>query len=131
AAALEQELRRYLDRPRWLLLGAAVLAAAVLLAGVVAVAAFWPRHPAEQVAAGPATEPTTPLSGALQDDRLQVRIWSPDGTKMGLPLGTDPRALPARKGEQVRAEVRLNQPAHVYLLALDAEGNVLPLYPWH
>jgi hypothetical protein len=60
-----------------------------------------------------------------------LRIWSKDGTKKGLRIGVDPGALPARPDDQIRAEVRLNQPAHIYLLALSAQGDVTPLYPWH
>jgi serine/threonine protein kinase len=74
---------------------------------------------------GPSSSP------ALQDDRLVLRIWSKDGSKKGLRIGSDPGALPARPEDQIRAEVRLNQPAHIYLLALSAQGEVTPLYPWH
>jgi hypothetical protein len=115
AAELARELRRWLDRParrrRWF------VAAALLAVGLaVAAACLWrPREP------GP----------ALRDDRLVLRIWSPDGRKKGLRLGVDPGALPARPGDRIRAEVRLNQPAYLYLLALDAQGDVTPLYPWH
>jgi Domain of unknown function (DUF4384) len=118
AAALADDLRRYLERPlrlrRWLAGGAAALLA------LAAVAAFLFRPPGQ----GDAPR-------ALQDDRLVLRIWSPDGSKKGLRIGVDPGALPARRDDQIRAEVRLNQPAHIYLLALSAQGEVTPLYPWH
>src|SRR5262249_18635692 len=39
-------------------------------------------------------------------------------------------ALPVRNGELVHLEVRLNQPGFVYLLWIDSQGVVQPLYPW-
>src|SRR5262249_35850937 len=40
-------------------------------------------------------------------------------------------ALPVRNQEQLRLEARLSAPAHVYLLWLDSDGRVTPLYPWN
>jgi hypothetical protein len=77
-----------------------------------------------------ATGPDAGTSPPLQDDRLVLRIWSKDGRHKGSRLG-DPGTLPARPGDQLRTEVRLNQPAYIYLLALDSQGEVTPLYPWH
>jgi hypothetical protein len=119
AAALAEDLRRYLDRPRRLRRWLAGAAAAAVPA--VAVVLLFLVRPARQA------EPPRPL----QDDRLVLWIWSKDGSKKGLRIGVDPGALPARAGDQIRVEVRLNQPAHVYLLALGAQGGVTPLYPWH
>src|SRR5262249_48370144 len=42
-----------------------------------------------------------------------------------------PDALPARTGEQVQIKVTLSTPAYVYLLWIDGQGEVLPLYPWN
>jgi predicted Ser/Thr protein kinase len=122
AAALAEDLRRWLDRPRRLRLWLAG-AAAVLLVGLAVGAVVLSRT----TAPGQHAEPPRPL----QDDRLVLRIWSPDGSKKGLRIGVDPGALPARHGDTIRVEVRLNQPAYIYLMALDAQGEVTPLYPWH
>jgi serine/threonine-protein kinase len=114
AAALGDDLRRYLRRPRLIALAAGVLAI-FLLAGVFV---RWFPRTAEETAA--------PLSG-----ELIVSVWSPDGvTKYGLKVG-EPGSLPVRNEERLRAEARLNQPAHVYLLWIDSEGVVTPLYPWN
>jgi hypothetical protein len=118
AAALADDLHRYLDRPRRVRRWVAGGAAALLALAVGAAFLFRPARPGE-------------APRALQDDRLVLRIWSPDGSKKGLRIGVDPGALPARPEDQIRAEVRLNQPAHIYLLALSAQGEVTPLYPWH
>jgi hypothetical protein len=99
------------------------IAAGVLLIPLVVWAAFYLMH------RSPGNGSSAPP--ALQDDRLVLRIWSKDGTKKGLRIGVDPGALPARPDDQIRAEVRLNQPAYIYLLALSAQGEVTPLYPWH
>ena len=124
AAALAAELRHFLDAPKRRMIAAAVGAAIVL---TVAAAVFANRrHPPNENAVAPADR-TAPL----RDDRLVLRIWSPDGAKRGLRMGVDPGALPARPGDQLRAEVKLNLPAHVFLIAVDAQGEVVPLYPWH
>ncbi|HEV3263791.1 MAG TPA: protein kinase [Gemmataceae bacterium] len=116
---LEKHLRGFLNRPKRLAQLAAALAA-LLLVGVTLGALLLPR-----------TAPPANPRPMLQDERLVLRIWSKDGSKKGLRIGLDPGGLPARPGDQIRAEVRLNQPAHIYLLALDGQGQVTPLYPWH
>src|SRR5262249_59086307 len=68
-----------------------------------------------------------PLTG-----ELHIRVWSKtDPGKRDLEIGKDFAALPVRNQEQLRLEARLNAPAHVYLLWLDSEGAVTPLYPWN
>jgi serine/threonine-protein kinase len=114
AAALGNDLRRYLRRPRLIAIAAGVLAA-LLLTGLTA----WLVGRESGISA-PA------LSG-----ELIVRLWSPDGqSKRGLRVD-EPGALPARSEEQVVVEARLNEPAYVYLLWLDGQGDVSPLYPWN
>jgi hypothetical protein len=114
AAALAADLRRYLGRRRrWVL--AAVVCACLCVLGTLAMAL-----------AGALGRPEVPLSGDLV-----VRLWSPDGGgKHGVRV-EDPGALPARHGDRVHLEARLNQSAYVYLLWVDGEGKVRPLYPWN
>ena len=38
--------------------------------------------------------------------------------------------MPVRNGEQIHLEARLNQPACIYLIWIDGQGVVDPLYPW-
>src|SRR5439155_4275988 len=61
-----------------------------------------------------------------------VRVWTPgEGSgKRGLRVD-EPGALPVHNGDFVRLEARLNRDAFVYLLWLDSEGRVQPLYPWN
>jgi hypothetical protein len=114
AAALADNLHSYLRRPWRMALAGGVLAM-LLLAGAIALLFG-------QDSAGPAPA----LSG-----ELIVRLWSADGQrKRGLRVD-EPGALPARSGEQVVVEAQLNRPAYVYLLWLDGQGEVSPLYPWN
>jgi hypothetical protein len=121
AAALGEDLRRYLRRPRRRAAALGALAAGVLCGLMAWLLAGWlvPRPPSQ----GPLPGAVAPLSG-----ELNVLVWSAD--KRGLKV-QEWGALPVRNQEQVQVEVRLNQPAHVYLLWLDSEGVVTPLYPWN
>jgi hypothetical protein len=127
AAALGNDLRRFLHRPRRIALACGVLALLLLAGGIVR---WFPRGaaqtPAPLSAERGAQETTAPLSG-----ELIVSVWSPDGViKPGLKVG-EPGSLPIRNKELLRAEARLKEPAHVFLLWLDSEGKVTPLYPWN
>jgi len=96
--------RRPLLGPALLLaFGAVLLVEAVLL---------FPRKP-------------TPLSG-----ELKVYVWSEQAGKKGWEV-RQPGALPVRNGEQIQIEARLDRPAHVYLLWIDSEGDLTPMYPWN
>jgi hypothetical protein len=60
-----------------------------------------------------------------------VRIWTKEGGgKRGWKV-EESGALPVRNGEMVHLHATLNQPAYVYLLWIDSQGMVTPLYPWH
>jgi serine/threonine protein kinase len=69
---------------------------------------------------------------AALSGELILKVWTPGpGGKRGLIVGEDADALPVRKGELVHLEARLNQPAYVYLIWVDSQGQVDPLYPWN
>jgi tRNA A-37 threonylcarbamoyl transferase component Bud32 len=114
AAALRDDLRRYLRRPRRLALAAGAVAV-LLLAGLC----IWQLRK-------DAGSPAPPLSG-----ELIVRLWSPDGQRKRALRVDELGALPARHKELVVAEARLNQRGYVYLLWLDGQGRATPLYPWN
>jgi hypothetical protein len=67
----------------------------------------------------------------MLDGDLLIGVHSREqaGSKRGVRVD-QPGALPVRNGERVHLEVRLNQPAYLYLLWIDSTGEVLPLYPW-
>jgi hypothetical protein len=62
---------------------------------------------------------------------LTVRVWALRAGKKGLRIGIDDGAVPLREDEQLQMEVKLNQPAHAFLLWIDGKGMVTPLYPWN
>jgi hypothetical protein len=67
--------------------------------------------------------PAAPLEGSI--DVVITR------TGRSLPMRLrHPEARPLRLGDRVRIEVELNRPAYVYVLWIDTEGKVWPLYPW-
>src|SRR5262249_20941923 len=67
----------------------------------------------------------------LLSGHLIVRLWAEDGRARQGRRVDEGGALPARHGDRVRLEARLNRAAHVYLLWLDGEGKGNPLYPWN
>jgi hypothetical protein len=73
----------------------------------------------------PAPAAPAPLSG-----EVNVRIWDPqDPARQRLALN-DRGAMPLRAGDQIRVEARVNRPAHLYLVWIDADGVAQPVYPW-
>jgi serine/threonine protein kinase len=82
----------------------------------------------------------SPRGGALQDSpslpasridgHLQVRLWPSDqagGRDGPVPL-IDYLPIPAES--EVRMEAELSNEAYAYILWLDGDGQVFPLYPW-
>lgn len=131
AADLAYDLRSFLAWPKRMALTAAGIAALLMLGmvGWVIQSNTRPTVPSSNPIANSTlptdAAPAVPLSG-----ELIVKLWSKDKTKLGLPVD-QPGALPARPDEHARVEVRLNQPAYIYLLWLDTQGEVTPLYPWN
>jgi hypothetical protein len=145
AAALAEDLRRFLDqqptvarpaRPWWrrpLVLGPGLAAAVLMAIGLVVGLRPWgakseppgrPRSPGDVMPPSPRAE--APLEG-----ELTLRI-NKAGKQGGSWWRVDQKgALPVRPGDLVRVEVKLNQPAYVYLLLLASEGSTVPLYPWN
>ena len=122
AAEFQRALRNYRRRP--LRVGGALLIAACAV-GVLLVLSRPERSPRLEGLEAATANATRPLSGDLT-----LKVWSPGtGGKRGLRV-EEPGALPVRRGELVHLEARVNQPAYLYLLWLDSQGRVDPLYPW-
>lgn len=68
---------------------------------------------------------TVPLKAGMD-----LLVWDPEHSGRQGVSATAPQALPLRGGDQVRLCLRLNQPAYIYLLWLNADGSILPVYPW-
>lgn len=102
------------NRRPWLL-----LAVLVLLAGGAALAYWWPR-----------SDPTRPSGDQPLTGKLNVIVRSPERAVEPLQV-EEPNALPVRAGGIMSLEVQLEQPACAYLVWIDTEGQVVPLYPWN
>jgi predicted Ser/Thr protein kinase len=127
AAKLEADLRRYLDRPKRIAIGGGLAVAALLVGALAVVLLARPTpEPSPADAGSPAPPPVVARPLAAE---LRVRIWSRLTRDRGLVQQSG--VAPVRNGESVQVEARLNQPAYAYLLWLDSEGNVTPLYPWN
>jgi serine/threonine protein kinase len=114
AAALADELDHFVTWPRrrGLLVGAVLLLVVVLLSGL----ALLPSRKKAEV---------KPLTG-----ELIVELCLPqEGSRRR--RVEEVGALPALPGEWAHIEARVSEPAYVYLLWLDSQGNVVPLYPWN
>jgi hypothetical protein len=94
-----------------------IVAAIGLLAGGAIVAVRWSGWFGRPV--------ETPLDGKLV---VAVRAGGP---ATGSLLIEEPDALPVRAGGSMSLEVHFNQPAYTYLVWLDCQGKVVPLYPWN
>jgi hypothetical protein len=62
---------------------------------------------------------------------LIVRVRSTTGNVEGELKARNPSGLPFLASEHVHIEARLNQPAYVYVLWRDAQGQVSLIYPRH
>jgi hypothetical protein len=112
-----------------------LLAAFGLVAGGAGAALWfnWPRPgraPAAAPAPGSAAASARRPSARPLDGTLDVIVRPPERAVEPLPV-EDLGALPVRAGGIMNLEVRLNQPACIYLVWLDCEGRALPLYPWN
>jgi hypothetical protein len=70
-----------------------------------------------------------PSGGALEG-KLNVFVRPPEHGAQSKPV-EEPGALPARSGGLMSLQAQLEQPAFVYFVWLDSEGQALPLYPWN
>src|SRR5438046_1929194 len=74
--------------------------------------------------------PTKPELKASLDGKLTVLVRPPD-RKID-PVALDkPGALPVVSGGAMCIDAQLDEPAFIYLIWIDSQGRVLPLYPWN
>jgi serine/threonine protein kinase len=79
-----------------------------------------------------ATSVDVPLAGDIDitvSSRPEKLATSVTMYKSGVRI-SEPGELPLKNGRFVRLQARLNRPAYLYLLWVDTDGSVLPLYPW-
>ena len=80
-------------------------------------------------ASSPPAVSTTPSSKA-PTGALHVLVRPPDRTIEPIAI-TEPGALPVQSGGAMSIDVDLDQPAFIYLVWINSEGQILPLYPWN
>jgi hypothetical protein len=73
----------------------------------------------------PAKPGNKPLTGSLN-----VLVRPPDRTVEPVELSS-PGALPIQSGGAMIIDVELSEPAFIYLIWINAAGEILPLYPWN
>lgn len=71
------------------------------------------------------------ITKASLSGELMVKVWATDRGVKGWPIGVTEGAVPVRKGDQIQIEATLNEPAYGFLLLVDGQGSVTPLYPWN
>jgi hypothetical protein len=126
AAELERHLRRWLGQPRRIGVAVGMVAALVLvLAAVLAIRGI--GLPTVSPAGSGVVPPVQGVAEPALTGELIVTVFEKGKT----PRRVDRTGvLPVRTGEGVHVEARLDRPGYVYLLAIDEEGGVAPLYPW-
>jgi len=80
-------------------------------------------RPAPDLAAVPATP-------AAFKGYIDVIVYDPeDPQRQNVRLNT-PDVLPLKPGDRFAVEAEMNPPAYLYILWIDADGKVNPIYPW-
>jgi serine/threonine protein kinase len=113
---------------------AVILVALALVAGVGGGLATWlsARRPGPRPSGLPPTvaTPTAERPGGVPfKGWIDVRIYSKADGRQNLGLA-DEGALPLRPGDQFRIEAAVAPAGYLYVLAIDTEGKVDPVYPW-
>jgi serine/threonine protein kinase len=117
-----------LTTPRWrlgVLIAAVTVGAAALVLLTTYSLGLWSQPPAVKPSK-PAPAPPVVVRLGLQ---LKLLAYKKDNPHRLFSLD-EPHILPLREGDALRIEVYTARPAYFYVLNLDAEGKVWPMYPW-
>src|SRR5688500_8656258 len=85
--------------------------------------------------ASPGTSSASPALAAVPaaapiNAKFIVLVRPPGRNQEPVPL-QQAGALPVKDGGAMVVEVQLDQPAFAYLVWIDCQGRVIPLYPWN
>jgi len=69
-------------------------------------------------------------SGGRLDGKLTVLVRPPVRSMEPIPV-EEAGAAPVRDGGAMCLDAHLNEPAFMYFVWLDSDGNIWPLYPWN
>jgi hypothetical protein len=99
------------SRPWW------IASIALILVGTGAAILWWRNSVAQS-------------QGNMLDGQLTVLVRPPDRNIE--PVGIlEPGAVPVPHGGAMCLDARLKEPAFIYLIWIDAAGQIMPLYPWN
>jgi serine/threonine protein kinase len=127
AEALARSLNSFVRRPYEAAVASLVL---LFLGAAMGASIYWSRSSRSDLR--PIVIQTPPGPQSALAGEMTLRVWSPGKEgKRGWKIGVEtPQSLPVRRDEMIHIEAKLNQPAYVYLLWLDGQGKITPLYPW-
>ncbi|MDF1738855.1 MAG: protein kinase [Verrucomicrobiales bacterium] len=67
----------------------------------------------------------------LRCESLELLVWNENvDRRKGLSVTKDFRALPLQSGDSVRLQAELNRSAYCYLIWIEPDGNLSPVFPW-
>jgi serine/threonine protein kinase len=120
AGDVANQLRRFVHGRTgpWRYLAAAALLPLALVAGLLAWNGIRTQDAARTTSPSPADD--------RWPDRLDVLIWKDRRWNL---LST-PGLLPLREGDQLRIEARCAEPMFFYLVWIDVQAEIVPIYPW-
>jgi hypothetical protein len=61
---------------------------------------------------------------------IDVHVWKRDNPRLRDARLKEEGTLPLKVGDQVRVEAQMDPPAYLYVIQIDTEGKVRPIYPW-
>lgn len=62
--------------------------------------------------------------------KIDIRVWKSDDPACQDTSVADVKARPLRAGDRFSIQTELSRPAYLYVLDIDGQGQVTPLYPW-
>jgi serine/threonine protein kinase len=81
----------------------------------------------------PPAQPTTSAQPPVQEPlkgSIDVVVSEPGNPRRQMLQLGDPAARPLKEGDEVQVVASVNRPAYLYVLWVNTEGKVLPVYPW-
>jgi hypothetical protein len=61
---------------------------------------------------------------------IDARIWERENPRRQDVRLNEEGTLPVKAGDWVRVEAQVDRPAYLYVILIDTEGKVQPIYPW-
>jgi hypothetical protein len=105
------------------------LLAGLLFVAILALVPYFAYYRSAHLERDQRSRPTPAAASAFKG-WIDVRIWQPGNEqRRGLRL-RHPGTLPLQAKDQIRIEAGLNRTAYLYVLWVDPNGKVEPVYPW-